>query len=145
MEDLHFYEVNLFWNTATHGTLISPVIPSTAKEPTPLTFPKRRKEKWTPEHLFVGAVNSCLMSTFLLVAENSRLEFISLESNALAKIEMINGKLTVTEIVLRPTLVIPAKESQSKAKKVLEMSEKACAVSNSASAKITLDSIITRK
>jgi hypothetical protein len=66
MEDLHFYEVNLFWNTAIHGTLLSPINPSTAKVAPPLEFPKGRKEKWTPEHLFVGAVNSCWKSTFFL-------------------------------------------------------------------------------
>ena len=70
MNDAHYYEVNLLWNSGTQGTLSSPKTPDKIEVATPPEFPKGVKEKWTPEHLFVAAVNSCLMSTFLLVADN---------------------------------------------------------------------------
>ncbi len=145
MNDIHLYEVNLTWDTATQGTLSSPVIASKIEVVTPPEFPKGMKEKWTPEHLFVAAVNSCLMSTFLLVADNSKLEFISFESNAVGTIEKVDGKFAVTEIVLTPTLIIPSTQSETKAKRVLEMSEKACAIANSIKTKINLEPIITIK
>jgi organic hydroperoxide reductase OsmC/OhrA len=145
MNDTHFYEVNLTWNTATQGTLSSPVIANKIEVVTPPEFPKGIKEKWTPEHLFVAAVNSCLMSTFLLVAENSKFQFISFESNAVGKIEKVDGKFAVTEIVLKPTLIIPSTQNETKAKRVLEMSEKACAIANSIKTKITLEPLITVK
>jgi organic hydroperoxide reductase OsmC/OhrA len=142
MDDTHYYEVNLLWNSATQGTLSSPVIPSKIEVVTPPEFPKGIKEKWTPEHLFVAAVNSCLMSTFLLVAGNSKFQFISFESNAIGKIEKVDRKFAVTEIILRPTLIIPSTQNEAKAKRVLEMSEKACAIANSIKTKITLEPII---
>lgn len=145
MNNTHYYEVNLLWNAATQGTVSSPVIASKIEVVTPPEFPNGIKEKWTPEHLFVAAVNSCLMSTFLLVADNSKFEFISFESNAIGKIEKIDGKFAVTEIVLKPTLIIPATQNEAKAKRVLEMSEKACAIANSIKTKITLEPIITTK
>lgn len=145
MNNTHYYEVNLLWNAATQGTVSSPVIASKIEVVTPPEFPNGIKEKWTPEHLFVAAVNSCLMSTFLLVADNSKFEFISFESNAIGKIEKIDGKFAVTEIVLKPTLIIPANQNEAKAKRVLEMSEKACAIANSIKTKITLEPIITTK
>lgn len=145
MNDTHFYEVNLTWNTATQGTLSSPVITSKIEVVTPPEFPNGIKEKWTPEHLFVAAVNSCLMSTFLLVADNSKFQFISFESKAVGKIEKLDGKFSVTEIVLTPTLVIPSSQYEIKAKRVLEMSEKACAIANSIKTKITLEPIIKIK
>lgn len=143
MSDVHFYEVNLQWNSLTQGTLSSPIITSQIEVVTPPEFHGGIKEKWTPEHLFVAAVNSSLMSTFLVVAENSKLDFISFESNAVAKIEKVEGKFAVTEIVLKPTLIIPSTQHEDRAKRVLEMSEKACAIANSIKTKITLEPIIT--
>lgn len=43
-------------------------------------------------------MNSCLMDTFLVFAENSKLKFISFECNAMGIVEKINKKLAVTEI-----------------------------------------------
>ena len=103
MKDTHYYEVNLLWNSATQGTVSSPLIASKIEVVTPPEFPNGIKEKWTPEHLFVAAVNSCLMAAFLLVADNSKIQFNSFESNAIGKIEKIDGKFSVTEIVLKPT------------------------------------------
>ena len=143
MNDTHYYEVNLLWESDTRGRLSSPVIPSQIEVATPPEFPNGVKEKWTPEHLFVAAVNSCLMSTFLVVAANSKFEFISFESNAVGKIEKVEGKFAVTEIILKPTLVIPATQNEAKAKRVLEMSEKACAISNSIKTKINLEPSVT--
>ena len=142
MNDTHFYEVNLLWNTGTQGTLSSPIIGSKIEVVTPPEFPNGIKEKWTPEHLFVAAVNSCLMSTFLLVADNSKFQFISFECKAVGKIEKVDGKYAVTEIVLTPELIIPSTQNETKAKRVLEMSEKACAIANSIKTKINLQPII---
>ena len=143
MNNTHFYEVNLSWNTATQGTSSSPIIPEIVEVVTPHKFKKGIKERWTPEHLIVAAVNSCLMSTFLIVAENSKFQFISFESNAIGKIENVDGKLIVTEIDLKPTLVIPTTQNELKAKRIIEMSEKACAIANSIRAKIISEPVIT--
>ncbi len=145
MENTHYYEVDLLWDSETRGTLSSPVIAGKIEVVTPPEFPNGIKEKWTPEHLYVAAVNSCLMSTFLLVSDNSKFEFTSFECKAIGKIEKIDGKFSVTEIVLKPTLIIPLSQSETKAKRVLEMSEKACVIANSINTKISLEPIITLK
>jgi len=145
MSDKHTYEVNLLWETSTRGTISSPVIPSPIEVATPPEFTNGIKEKWTPEHLFVAAVNSCLMSTFLMIAENSALEFISFESNAVGTIDKVAGKFAVTEIILRPRLVIPSTQHEDRATHILEMSEKACAISNSIKTVIILEPIVTTK
>ena len=143
MDNTHFYEVNLVWNFSTQGTLSSPIIPATIEVVTPPEFPKGIKEKWKPEHLFVVAINACLMSTFLLVADNSKFKFISFESNAVGKIQKVGSKFLVTEIVLTPTLMISSTQSEAKAKRVLKISEETCAIANSIKTKITLEPIIT--
>jgi len=142
INDTHFYEVNLKWDSLNQGALSSLVTLNETEVATPPELTKEIKEKWTPEHLFVVAANTCLMSTFLLIADNSKCKFIRFESNAIGKIEKVDGKLVVTEIILTPTLVIPSNQNEDEAKRVLEMSEKVCTISNSVKTKITLEPII---
>ena len=142
MSDQHQYEVNLRWDSERKGTLTSPVVPVPIEVATPPEFPKGMKDIWTPEHLLVAAVNACLLSTFLAIAENSKVEFISFESNALGIIDKIDGKLCFTEITLRPKVVLSSSHNEERVKRILEMSEKNCAISNSLKAKINLEPAI---
>ena len=145
MSDTHNYEVNLQWNSDRKGTLSSPVLPNQIEVATPPDFPKGMAGIWSPEHLFVAAVNACLMTTFLAIAENSKMEFVSFECNAVGIVDKVDGKYTVTEITLKPKLVIPSSSHEDRAKRIIEMSEKACSISNSIKTKINLEPIITIK
>lgn len=82
MEEIHQYEVNLQWNQDRKGTLSSPELPQKIEVVTPPDFYKGIPGFWSPEHLFVGAVVSCFMTTFLGIAENSKLEYNNLEIQA---------------------------------------------------------------
>jgi len=55
------------------------------------------------------------MSTFLLVADNSKFEFISLESNTIGRIEKVDGMFAITEITFMPKLIIPSIQNETKA------------------------------
>ena len=59
MNDSHYYEKNLLWNQDTKEILSSSGIPHQIEVATPLEFPKEIKAKWTPEHQFATAINSC--------------------------------------------------------------------------------------
>jgi peroxiredoxin-like protein len=139
---MHNYEVNLSWLENRKGTISSPALTQSIEIATPPEFPKGIQGIWSPEHLFTAAINSCLMTTFLAVAENSKLEFVSFSSNAVAKLDKVDGKFMMTEVRLRPKLVIRNPEQQEKAKRVLEMSEKACLISNSVKSNIILEPTI---
>ena len=143
MNYLHYYEVNLIWNSETRDTLSSPRIPSKIEVAMPPEFPRSIKERWTPEHLFIVAISSSLMSTFLLVADTSKLKFISFESNAIGKIEKVDGRVVVTEIILKPKLTIPSTQTETKAKRAVKISEKALVIANSVKTKILLEPFIT--
>lgn len=82
MEKVHYYDVNLKWDSDRKGTMNSPVLTTSIEVATPPEFAKGMPGIWSPEHLLVAAVNSCLMTTFLAIAENSKLEFLSFESAA---------------------------------------------------------------
>jgi len=87
---------------------------------------------WTPEHLFVAAVNTCFMTTFLAIAENSKLEFVSFSADAKGKLEKLEGQgFIMTEVVLRPKLLISHARDAERASRILEKAEKHCLISNS--------------
>ena len=132
----HFYEVLVNWNHDRIGTMSSPVLHSKIEVATPPQFPKGIDGIWSPEHLLVAAVNSCLMTTFLAIAENSQLGFTALESNASGKLETIDGKLMISEITLKPVVTIIREADKEKAERILHKSEAACLISNSIKSKI---------
>lgn len=136
---MYNYEVNLAWTKDRKGVISSPALQQSTEVATPPEFPKGIEGIWSPEHLFVAAIESCLMTTFLAVAENSKLEFESFSSHATGKLDKVEGKFMMTEVLLQPTLVINNPEHQEKAKRVLEMSEKACLISNSVKSTIIFD------
>jgi peroxiredoxin-like protein len=142
MDNTHFYEVKLNWESDRKGLISSPVLQSTIQVATPPEFPKGISGIWSPEHLLVAAVNSCLMTTFLAIAENSKFEFISFHSNATGKLEKIGGKYMISEIVLLPVLIIKNDSDKEKALRALNKSETSCLISNSIKSNIVFQPTI---
>ena len=139
MSQEHFYDVSLTWNADRKGTMRSDVLNTSIEVATPPEFPKGMQGIWSPEHLFVAAINSCLMTTFLAIAENSRLVYNSFESKAIGKLELVEGKYIMSEVVLKPVVIISNEDDREKALRVLHKSEAACLISNSVKSKITLE------
>ncbi len=134
----HNYEVLLSWDSDRKGIISSPELKTEIEVATPPQFPKGIEGIWSPEHLFVAAINSCLMTTFLSIAENSKLEFVSFRSNAKGKLVMIEGKYLISEVTIMPELTIINEKDKERAIRILEKSEAACLISNSVKSKIIL-------
>jgi peroxiredoxin-like protein len=136
METAYHYEVKVNWETDRKGLMSSPVLNTKIEVATPPEFPRGMPGIWSPEHLLVAAVNSCLMTTFLAIAENFKFDFIDFESNANGTLEKVDGKFMMSEVVLSPVLTIAPDTDKEKAIRILEKSEAACLISNSVKAKI---------
>ncbi len=140
--ETHLYNVNLSWKADRKGELSSPELNDAIEVATPPEFPKGMPGIWSPEHLLTAAVVSCFMTTFLSIAENSKLEYVSLDCAATGKLEKVDGKLLMTEIVLNPLLVIVNESDKDKAERILHKSESACLISNSIKTNVTLNTTI---
>ena len=140
--DAHYYHVDINWNTDRKGVMCSPELNSQLgsciEVATPPEFPKGIPGIWSPEHLFTAAVSSCLMTTFLAIAENSRLEFSDFQCQSKGKLEQVEGKYLMTEIVLEPKVTIKEEKDRERAERVLQKSEAACLISNSIKSKIVM-------
>lgn len=145
MNDVHSYEVNLEWLTQRKGALSSPVLNEDIEVATPPEFAQGMPGIWSPEHLFVASISSCLMTTFLAISEFSKLDYLELKVGATGKLEKVDGKFMMSEIILKPTLTIPAQTSPEKAERILQKSEAACLISNSVKSEIKMETEIIVK
>ena len=144
--DKHFYNVNISWTQDRKGMMCSPELTKNETDETncievatPPEFPSGMPYIWSPEHLFTAAVSSCLMTTFLAIAENSKLEFVSFKCESKGVLEKVDGKFVISEVLLYPEVVITDELQQERAERIIEKSEKMCLISNSITSKITME------
>lgn len=149
--DPHFYHVQVAWRQDRRGMMCSPELTASPGESsgcievaTPPEFPKGIPGIWSPEHLFTAAVASCLMTTFLSIAENSKLAFQSFTCQSSGKLEQVDGKWLMTEVILEPVVTIQNDSERDKAFRVLTKSEQHCLISNSVRSKVVMKPTVVK-
>lgn len=93
----------------------------------------------TPEQLFVASENTCLLMTFIAIAEKMRFEFLSYECDATGHLEKTDKGLLFTKIVLRPRIQVGSEENAEKAERALEISDRNCFIARSMKTKVTVE------
>jgi organic hydroperoxide reductase OsmC/OhrA len=138
----HYYSTDVVWTGGRHGDLSAPVMP-TLQVDAPPEF-RGHEGVWTPEHLFVGAINSCFMTTFLAIAENSKLDFVHFDSKATGKLEQHEDfGLMMTMVILRPELIISNARDEDRALRILQKAERHCLIANSVKTTIRLEPVVS--
>jgi len=142
MNNQFLYETEVEWTGGRRGLLAARHLPIIDVAPPP-EF-QGDDQTWTPEHLFVASVNSCYMATFAALAEMSKLEFVSFASKAVGRLEKLEGQgYRVTEIILKPKLVVRFEHDLERAERILEKAERNCFISNSIKSEVRLSPEIT--
>ena len=137
---VYTYRTMVKWTEQRKGVTSSAGKPD-VQVATPPEF-KGHEGIWSPEDLFVASVNSCVMSTFLAVAERGGLAFSSYESAAEGRLELVEGKLQFSAITIKPTITLKSVADMAKAKELIEKAEANCLISNSMKTRVTLEPII---
>jgi len=141
MKTAFSYQAHAHWTTHRRGILECEEIPRTLNFAAPPEF-GGEPGLWTPEHLLLGAVATCYVSTFRAIAEISKLAVAGLDVFIEGTIEKQEGGFRFTRIVLRPKVVIERDDDRDRAQRILEKSEKACLVSRSLSCPVTLEATL---
>ena len=129
------YKAKTTWTSARRGTLSAAERPNIVVG-SPPEF-KGDGDVWAPEELLVGSLNTCLMLTFLTMAQGRGLTPVAYESEAEGLLENVEGKFRITEVTVRPRVAVKAEELEA-ARKIMEGVEAQCFISNSITAKVTL-------
>ena len=133
----HNYDVHLTGGPSGYAVLTTSGIPDLRTAP-PADY-GGPGDAWSPEHLLLGAVQTCFLFTLQSIARLSHVDFVSLELDAAGTVSRQEGVTRFTEIVLRPRLVVPPGTDRERALHMLEKSEKQCLVSASLSTPICLE------
>ena len=137
----HHYDVHLSGGPSGYAALSTAGVPAlTTAPPADYDGPG---DAWSPEHLLLAAVQACFLFTLRAIARVSKVEFASLELDATGTVARVDGVTRFTEIVLRPTLTVPAGTNRDRMLQMLEKAEKTCLVSASLSTPLRLESKIT--
>jgi len=135
------YRTTVRWTECKMGVIASAGKPN-IQVATPPEF-KGHEGIWSPEDLFVASVNVCVMSTFLAFAERAGLAFTGYESEAEGRLELVEGKFQMTTIALKPRVTLKPGEDVGKAKELLAKAEANCLISNSVTARFTVEPTIS--
>lgn len=153
----YYYHVDITWSKDRKGVMCSPELNATQvpinatsgqedcgciEVATPPEFPKGMPGIWSPEHLYTAAASSCLMTTFLAIADNSKLPFQSFRCHSRGKLEKTEGKFLMTEVQLEPVVVIGDEKDMDKAYRVLEKAETNCLISNSMKTNVVMKPLV---
>ena len=87
--------------------------------------------KWTPEDLFVAAVESCLLLSFLSLARTKRLQVISYESVAEGTLEYLTDRFIVSKVVVKPVILVGNEADKALAATLAVQAHERCFISNS--------------
>lgn len=100
-------------------------------------------EVWSPEHLFVASVSSCLMTTFKAIAKNSRLSVLDYEDRATGLLVRGDDRLyRIERVELRPRVVIADEAQLAKAERLLTKAKSVCLISRSISSTVDLKPLV---
>lgn len=141
--DRHSYKISLQWQEGRIGMMEADGLEDKIKVATPPEFEKGVPGIWSPEHLYTASVLSCYMTTFLAIAEYSKLEYEDFSCTAEGILEKVDGKFLLTEITLKAKVKISDDSKKEKADRIMDKSEAACLISNSIKTKVHLEKEIT--
>lgn len=134
------YQVNVAWLENRAGTLTSGGKPS-FRVASPPEF-KGEAGVWSPEDLFVAAVNACTMTTFIALATRLQIPLVSYTSDAEGVLEFADGGYSFTKVVIRPVIEVGSPEAVLQAEHTIHAAHKNCLIGNSVKSRVVVEPVI---
>ena len=116
--------------------------PAASKQPFVVTAPPEFRGKhgeWTPEELFVGSIETCLMLTFASLIEKHHLPVEAYMSEATGVLEFADGAYRFTRVTIKPTIIINDASAAGKVLKLIEAANRDCLISNSVITSVVIE------
>lgn len=100
---------------------------------------------WSPEHLFIASVDTCLLLTFSGLADKQGLQISSYCSEAEGTLEWVDESFRFTKLVLRPSIMVPNEADVAIAHQLLNRAHATCLVANSLRTAVTVEADIRQQ
>ncbi len=133
----HRYRTSITWTGARKGVLSSP-----GKPEWPVACGPEfggHEGYWTPEDIFVAAIEHCTMSTFLWLAERRRLPLVSYRSEAEGLATMSGGALRFTLVRVRARVGVPNAATVERVDRLFDEVRDYCLVLKSVTCEVVVE------
>jgi organic hydroperoxide reductase OsmC/OhrA len=145
----HRYETRLRWTGSTglgwedYDRAHTAVAPPAAQE-IRLTTGEAQGDPsiLNPEQLVVMAASSCQMLWFLHLASKARIDVVEYEDEALGLMPQDGQPVRITEITLRPRVVVTGDASEERVRKLFETAHEHCYIANSLNSQMGIEPAI---
>jgi organic hydroperoxide reductase OsmC/OhrA len=129
------FEINLNWISSKKGLLSANDAEGTLHVATPPVFGGEGKP-WTPEHLFLGSISSCFMTTFLAMAQKLKFTISGFDCSIRGQISFSEGRYRFSAIDLYPKIFVANESLRVKAALALEKTQQYYIITNSVNAPV---------
>jgi organic hydroperoxide reductase OsmC/OhrA len=142
----HRYESRLRWTGSTglgwdHYDREHVAVAPPAEQEVRLTTGEAKGDPsvLNPEQLLLMAASSCQALWFLHLAAKARIDVVEYEDEAAALMPEDDPPVRITEITLRPRIVVAGDASEERIRKLAETAHEHCYVANSLNGELRLD------
>jgi organic hydroperoxide reductase OsmC/OhrA len=133
----HRYETRLQWTGSTglgwdHYDRTHTVVAPPAEQEIRLTTGESKGDPaiLNPEQLVVMSASSCQMMMFLHLAAKARIDVVEYTDEASALMPLDAEPIHITEITLRPRIVIQGEASEERVRKLVATGHEHCFIAN---------------
>ena len=95
-----------------------------------------------PEQLLLAAASSCQLLSFLAIAARSRIDVVAYEDEAEAIMPEDQKPLRITQITLRPRIVVAPGVDLDRVRRLVGKAHEACFIANTLNAEVVLEPVI---
>jgi len=137
----YVYHTSLKWDGGNRGTHGGDGRPS-LEVASPPEF-KGPEGVWSPEHLLVASLESCVLLTFLYLARRQGVELVGYESETEGVLELSGEGMAFTEFTLRPRVIITPGGDVAAGEEALRRAADSCLVHRSLKSQVHLEAQVT--
>ena len=139
----HTYEANLTWLAGGEGIAVGNHRVEFEGRPTleVSAAPEYRGDptRLNPEELFIAALASCQLLTYLALARGAGLTVRRYEDRAVGTLATADRKMRMTEVRLRPRITMAAGSDEVKARDLVDKAHAGCFIANSVACAVHLE------
>ena len=139
----HTYEALLSWQSGGEGVTAGNHRVEFADRPAVevSAAPQYRGDptRLNPEELFVAALASCQLLTYLALARGAGVTVRRYEDHAVGTLAIADRKMRMTEVRLRPRITILAGSDQRTARELVEKAHDGCFIANSVACAVRIE------
>jgi len=98
-----------------------------------------------PEQLLLMAASSCQMLWFLHLAAKARIDVVAYDDDAEALMPEDEEPVRITEITLRPSIIVNGDAAEERVRKLVEQAHGYCFIANSLTSSMRIEPTVERR